>query len=37
MQTFQSSAEIMEGALLNTEFEGGKDHFTATISFLSAL
>lgn len=37
MQIFQSSSGIMEEALLNTEFGGGKDHFAATISFLSAL
>lgn len=37
MQIFQSPAEIMEEALLNTAFGGGKDHFSATISFLSAL
>lgn len=34
MQTFQTSAEIMEEALLNTEFGGGQNHFSAAISFL---
>lgn len=37
MQTFQSSAEIMEEAVLNTEFGGGEDHFAAAISFLSEM